>query len=488
MPNATNITYGSYNFQRDGGPVPFLTINKDFIRTDGGQRIGTKVRITLQGELNLLPSGVSGYKNVDTMQDLLCSGFMEDCQEFTVSCDGDILIQQYPRVNSITFSPTNDNWSQTSDFTIELEYDGESYSGLYLENISENWDLSIDTQASLYNFNDIGGGTGDNNMHLFALSHTLSAKGSPTCSGSRPAWQEARDWVISRLGYSSGDYTGSGVFNLNAITYSGWNHSRVQRIGETDGTFEVTESWLIADSGFLSNCGAAIEDFTATLSFNSQDGLTTIGLQGSIQGLENVDYGLINPNYTIIQNKYDNASGFWDCVRPKLAGRASLFGNGTNVNPIPLNFSIGHNPPRGIITYNYTFDNRPCTFVTGALFENITITDTYPTDVFAEVAVLGRGYGPVLQDLSTVTSSKRSVSIEVVMPPLTSCVDIIASINNKPNVSGLLCALQQDLSGVNTQLFKSQDQESWDFKTYRRNVEWTWVNCGGPAPNTSFCV
>ena len=88
-----------------------------------------------------------------------------------------------------------------------------------------------------------------------------------------------------------------------------------------------------------------------------------------------------------------------------------------------------------------------------------------------------------------MTSSKRNVTINAIMGPIDECEDISVAINSKPNVTGLLCALQQEISGVNTQFFKSQDQETWDFKTgsYNRSVEWTYVNCSGTPPNTSFC-
>ena len=488
--NATNIRYGDYNFQGAAGPVPLLTINKQYNRSEDGQRIGVTTTMTLDGELNKVPSGIVGYKNIDQMQDALCSGFAEDCKELRITCDNNLLLRQYPRVNSITFSPTSDNWAQTSDFSIELEWDEPDISGFLINTVTETWELQGDTQASFYDWT-LPGATGDNNMHLFQMTHTISAKANTYCSGPNsgiPGWKEARNFVITRLGYTQEDIEGSGVFNLSAATYSGWNHARVQRVGEYDGTFDVTETWLVADTGFANNCGNAIEDFTATTSFDANNGLTTTTINGSIQGIEEVSYGVNPGDYTVVQNKYENASGFWECARPKLAGRATLIGGG-NVNTSPLNLSVSHNPTRGVISYNYTYDNRPCNFITGALVETITVSDENPTDVFAEIAILGRSYGPVLQDISTVTSSKRTVNINVVMGPIDQCTDINAAISGKPDVTNLLCSIYQDISGVNTQIFKSQDTESWSFKNgvYNRTVQWVYVNCAGDPPNTNFC-
>lgn len=487
--NLTNITYGSYDFQRDGGPVPLLNINKEFLHSADGTKIGSVFRVTLQGELNKIPSGVEGYKNIDTMQDLLCSGFNEDCKEFKVVCGGNILIQQYPRVNSITFSPTPDNWAQTSDFTIELEWDGENFSGYNLRSVNESWDLQLDNRVSFYDMT-LPGATGDNNMHLFTLTHSIGAQGVTPCTGpnsGNPGWKEARNFVVTQLGYSLEDIQGSGVFNLSS-SLSGWNHSRVQRIGEHEGTFSVNETWLVADTGLQNNCGNAIEDFTANVSFDSSNGLTTVAVNGSIEGIEQISYGSNPGDYTVVQNKYDNASGFWDCVKPKLPGRASLVGN-VNINPQVLSSNVGHNPTRGIINYSYTYNNRPCNFITGSLLENITVSDDNPTDVFAEIMILGRSFGPILQDINTVTSNRRTVNISAIMGPTTQCSDLVAAINSKPDITSLLCTLQSDISGANIKMFKSQDQESWDIKTgqYNRTVQWTWNQCSGTPPNTSFC-
>lgn len=489
MANATNITYGDYNFQRDGGPVPLLDISLNFNRNDAGDILNTTYRTTLRGEINLLPSGIDGYKNIDDRQDLLISGFSEDYKEFKVVCDNNILIQQYPRVNSINFSPSNDNWSETADYTIELEWDGEPYSGLYLESITENWEFSIDQENKYYNWT-LPGGTGDNNMYVFSLTHNVSAKGLDSKNIKiRPAWQEARAWVVSRLGYDSSQISNSGVFNLNAVNFSGWNHSRVQRKSERDGTFDVTETWMVANTGLNNNAGAAIEDFTASVSYDLQNNLTNVSINGSIQGMEEVNYGNTPNSFSISKQAYANASGYWENIKPKLNGRASLVADGIKINPIPLNYNIAHNPAKGTISYGYQFDNRPCNFIPNAIFENITINDTNPVDVFAENVVLGRANGPVLQRLDTVTSSKRSVSVEILVPRVDQCTGLAEAIAAKPNIDSFLCELEAQISGGDNLYFKSQDSETWNFKDgrYNRSVEWTWTNCGGTPPKTSFC-
>jgi hypothetical protein len=490
MANATNITYGAYDFQVSAGPVPLLTIKKDFRRLATREKLGSFYTATLRGELNRVPDGVEGIVNVDSMQDALTTAFSTDCLEFKVVCGATTLISQYPRVKSITFSESRDQWAQTCPYTIELEWDGELLNGCVIESIVESWDLQLYNGNTYYTL-DLPGGTGDNNMNLFSLSHNISAKGLMDCDSSdgHIPWEHARDYVVGVLssGVTTEDKSASGVLNLDGANLSGWNHSRVQRIDKTDGHFHVDETWVLANTGLNNNIGAGIEDFTANVQYDAENGLTSVAINGTIEGLEDINYGTDPGDYTVNITKYENASGFWEGIQPKLYGRASVLA-GTTIHPTALNYSVGHNPTKGSISYNYTFNNRPCNFVSNALVEKITISDDHPVDVFAEIAILGRAYGPLLQDIGTVTSSKRTVNISVVMGPTTGC-DITGASAQKPNVDSILCSLYQDISGAQTQLFKNQDQESWDIKTgqYSRTVQWTYSQCSGTAPVTTFC-
>ena len=123
------------------------------------------------------------------------------------------------------------------------------------------------------------------------------------------------------------------------------------------------------------------------------------------------------------------------------------------------------------------------------MFENISVVDNNPTDVFASLTVLGRAAGPVLQDIGTVTAPTRDVNIDAIMTIGSGCT-VAQLLANKPSaqVSGILCAFETDLTGSFTQVFLTSDNENWNPKTgsYSRNVRWIYTNCSGLS-NTSFC-
>ena len=497
MSNSVNITYGGYDFQEDGGPIPFLDITRSFLRSEDGESIGTRFDMSVNGTLTPLPAGADGYVNIDTMQDTLLSGFDTDGKEFKVTCDATTLLSVYPKIGNISLPPSRDNWTQTSPYTINLFWEGDPITdNTYVESVSESWNVQIDNSTAKYDW-DLTGGVNDSNSILVSIGHSVSAKGIAHYDVGvlvSPAWQQAREWVVGQLGCDGTIAASSGVLNLTAADFSGFNHSRVQEYGERAGSFSVQENWIAMNTGVVGLCGNAIEDFTASVQYSIDSDLTTVSVNGTIQGLETINYGSSPGEYSVTEKKYDAASGYWNCIKPKLLGRATLISSDVStrsINPTQLTLSIGHNPSNGFITYAYSYDDRPCNFVAGSLGEDISITDLHPVDVFASLTALGRAYGPILQDVGTVTESKKAITINVMMPIYTGCSDIIEAYNDSPASAfvPLLCTIEESLSGSNVTYFKSQDQSNWNPKTGRfsQSVEWTYAPCGGDAPSTSFC-
>ena len=76
---------------------------------------------------------------------------------------------------------------------------------------------------------------------------------------------------------------------------------------------------------------------------------------------------------------------------------------------------MGLNEYAGEISYALDFDNRPTNILSGVLTENISVTDTYPGDVFATIPILGRKTGPILQALGSRTEYRRDLSLDLLM-------------------------------------------------------------------------
>lgn len=504
MANEVTMTYGTYSFT----PVPFITLEKQYGKTEADEHIGATFAITLEGTLTPLPNDAGGYLNVDALQDELREAMSVDGQLFKVSCGATVLISAHPRINSLQYARSSDNWVQTTPFTITLEWDeeptgsGEDSFTEFLKSTKETWNVEYVEDRAWYDW-DLNG-TPDAAAHAVRLTHNVSAVGKRhyiSGGGStgvleKPAWEQARDWVIPRLGYDSAQITSSGVINLDAGDFVAYNHVRTQSIDETAGEFAVTETWLaITPSGSGVN-GIATEDFTVSIRTSLDSDITAVSIEGSIQGLETRNYGTNPGDFDITESKYEAALDYWTTVQAKLVGRVNKVLDGDSsrsINPIARGKSVGHNVTNGVITYTYEYDDRPCNFISGALSESLTINDTDPTDVFASLTILGRAAGPILQDIGTVTAATREISIELVMGVPTGCdsgnCGFLISSSPKSQVDNLLCCLEGELTDAYNQVFKSQDNASWSPKTgrYTRTVQWTYTNCSGYAPSTSFC-
>ena len=190
---------------------------------------------------------------------------------------------------------------------------------------------------------------------------------------------------------------------------------------------------------------------------------------------------------------------------PSNYNRLSVTNNPINskealLNPIPISTSETLDPKKGSISYSYEFSNK-LSAISGAISESVTVNDTGPTDVLAEVFVLGRQLGPVLQNLGSKTTTTRDISIDLtVMPPtgfngffMTQAACPLykgGTIYNLVSamVSGLRPFGPRDASVfpggtrdalTRGQVFVRRDDESWNPSEgrYSRSISWAYQQC-----------
>ena len=484
------MTYGGNSIS----PVPLVTIAKNKDRSGDLTDIGSTFKITLNG--TIINQNPGGLAVTDAALDSIKNIFKTDGQVFEIYCDATLILRCYPIVVAgPVFDESSDNWVFRIPYTIELEYyqddkNEDAYSE-YISALDESWNIEFIDDKEHYSWTLPTVGL-DKNPYFLRLTHNISATGKRRFVSSglyQPAWKNARDAVVSRLGYDNtklGDY----VININpsGSGFGAYNHVRTNQIGESDGSYTVTESWVLANSG-TGIAGKAIEDFTINYRKAIETGINTITIDGSIEGLDTRSYGTNPGDYGFSQTKYAAAEAYWASVKTKLYYRCQYAASGETpgtLNIIPKTNSIGYNPTAGTITYAYEYDTRPSNCISGALSEVFTITDNNPTDVFASLSVIGRAAGPILQDMGTVTARTREVNIEVVMTPATGCptttgnwYSLRYTQSPKPQVDSLVQIIYSEMTGTYGQVFKHIDSENWNPKDgrYTRNVGYTAGNC-----------
>lgn len=299
---------------------------------------------------------------------------------------------------------------------------------------------------------------------------------------------------------------------------------RVQ--GEIKGLSMVAPAALTGEPGLIREVAPTKLDLTYS------SGLISGSIPGGSQKLLDVkdqDSPTMDKFYG---SKYENAASGWLYdIKPYLYRRACLVMNSKDrtvpyipatVNPqpppnnpmystlgllniVPVSTSEGHDPRKGTITYSYEFNNK-FTIISGVISENITMSDTGPTDVIGEAFVLGRALGPILQNLGTKTSSTKEVSIEVLVVPPSSLKGFFMQNNDCPlwtggavftTITGIIEGLKpfgdrpdymfgtptigrsQGQIGARGQVFVKGDNVTWEPTNGRfvKTVSWTYQQC-----------
>lgn len=457
-------------------PIETANVNRELIRSEDDTIIGKLYNITLKGRIlaykgSPTSSGTwwetTGYppdENIDAdnrLRSLLNKREALDC---LFSHDGKLMeitpwsasapMKCNPRVKSVEW--TEGPWTEYFEFTVQLEAD-HIFNNLQPD-CPQEFDEKISDAQDEWSFET------NENQDTFRLSHNLSAKGKKTydVNGNviREAWQEAQAWVQQRLGIDQDRVTASGLVNLPSY-YVGYNYIRGETVGKLNGSYSATENWLLSS-------GNIIEEFTVETRTGIEDGLTQTSVQGTVTGLESRNNTTwVGPS----QTKYAAASGqFFYNIQPILFSRAQQY-TGLALNPVPVNQTIGRNPPAGVITYNFDYNNRPVPPVSGALSTIITVNDDLQHDLFAVIPVIGRYTGPILQDIGSRSEKRRVLTIEVVMPaqiygsgtPVEPYVeDIVSDYTPSPDYI----------------IFKGDNQKTWvpfgASPRLTRNVSWTY--------------
>jgi hypothetical protein len=383
-------------------------------------------------------------------------------------------------------------------------------------------------------------------------------------SGYYNAYLDAKKWVENRLASpwqasnSSGVYFG-GAFSPSTMSGSIYlyNHVRSISFSITEGTYELNDTWLAMPTGITHT-----EDYTIDISTDEKY-IKTVKVNGTIKGLSiaaaaavtgtgnlgiaadgkmGLSGGLLvgqtggtmiyssdtgNPPTTSLKNnKYDNALMAWHSgIKPFLYHRASAglnrprynqsyvpdgynrdkvlqnptYSQDNRLNIIPWSTSESHDPRKGVITYGYEYNNK-FTILSGVISEAISIDDSGPTDVYAEVFVIGRRLGPVLQSLAAKTSSKKNVSIDITVMPATGIPQYFMTNESCPLFTGgnIYTNIEKILEGLKPfgtrdpslfpnvtnhttqgQVYLTENTQNWNPAEgrYSRKVGWVYQQC-----------
>lgn len=336
----------------------------------------------------------------------------------------------------------------------------------------------------------------------YRVTRNISATGKTVYKYDKryEAWEQARGFikteilkeqtggdvdptVSSQIGYFPGylqDSTfGSGLLEIPS-NFTAYNHVRSENIDKTGGVYSLSDTWILCSE-------PAMESYDISVSSSSESPIISVSINGSIKGLSQN-----NADQYINNNKYINALSKYNTITGDFGINSTIYKRARNItsvvlNTVPANFSMTRNELVGEINYNITYDNRPTTFFTGVSQESISITDTYPGDVYSIIPIINSTTGPIFQYIGGRTEYRRDLTID-----LTVSRNNIGSnkmnakfsyIYRKPsyntNINQTLTSIINTCSPANEPLirkyFLNPTSESWDPKTGRYSIQISWT-------------
>ncbi len=477
-------------------PAPKVSVNKTYIESGDGGILASEFTITLNGVISAPLSGsdTSNLGSILSSQNSIRNTFSQDLSDADSTGAGKILNvdgHEYDgcHVESLSFeggTPREVNLNQLGFYTVVLkctDYNADNDNFTYnIISASENWE--VEYAEDIKDAVTVPDGSSVNVKTAYRVSHTVSATGKPKYKTDSSldtdglAWQQARLYVINTLGLQAvGDSSlGGGADTTNTLDVpsglNNRNHVRTQSVDEKGGTFSVTETFVLYDSTSPKN---VMQDIEVTVSQNpAESQRTTVTVNGTLTGLRS---GLSN-----VDDSYSNALSYFNMSvnRPaNLKNQAkNLSGIGTSVtlNEIPLSKVIGKNPAEGTVTYSVEFDDRPAVTLTDALSESATVNDSHPGYLFGSTPAIGRGIkGPILQWLGAGTESTRSLTLEVVWPPIHGYCNPVTSLPSKHTTYGQEIKQVIANAAPGGTSFCNAPTETWDPANGRYTLEISWT-------------
>ena len=376
------------------------------------------------------------------------------------STDG---LKAYCDVENISFDDQS-RWTTRCGYTIVLKtsnftesandlFDNNSSEDAfdyYVSEVSEDWSIE---EAATYTAT---AANAEAQNKLFSISHTVSAIGKRVYVNgvmSTTPLQQAMGYVNNVIGLGRDNIPTSLLPIIVGLEV--YDRKLVETINKFTGSYQVAETFTLGPAG-----QAATESVTINI---EQDlgSIVRISIDGRIQGLRTNDISDTSVD------SYANAVAYWDSIANNIYNRAnSYLIGGCNLNTIPSSTSIGRNITEGLITYNYSYDNRPANIITGALSEDIQISDTYPGQLINVVPVIGRSQ-PIIQYINSRSEYKRSLQITANMP-FVGCVAVKPPIEDLTTIFDLY-------KPSGTRVYYSAPSESFNPKTgaYSYSIDWT---------------
>jgi len=444
---STKMFVGLYQFR----PVPLFDVSTELIRDDANNPLSLRHTYDFQGTLlERLPSQSGTFPDMYLQKELLKRALTESgVQEFRITFENKVVQSGiFPTVTDVSFEAGV--WVDRINYTFSFTHD-----------------QAISGQAAINAFSDEWTFDENDDRRTINVNHSISAVGVNTSIlPVSNALDNARDFVLPRTGYSNVP-AGYPVFVEGSGSLSAFQEKRSENINAQNGTFSVTESFILSSGNFV---------HTQTGQINTDsNGISTVSLDGNIKGLGRKDaawFHALSALNTYVKPLFpSDASGIYI----ELGGDATLF------TFAPESESFTKNKYTGTIDYSISFTDDPSQNLPSGIQDfTITVQDDKPVRLFASFAIMERSLGNVVQDIGTSTEGTYSVAgnaIGVSSFPFASLISYCEDrINDLKPMS---------INYVNLRLEQRSITKDEDHNTLSFNIVWKYTKGLGGIPSAT---
>lgn len=445
---SVRVFYGDFEFI----PAPILNWQTTYLKDGKLDNVGIQHVIGFDGIFLELAGESGNFSSVMGRRQSLSDALASGNQDLVITQDGTtVLSGVFPKITDLSFegdpSPQG-TWADRLNYTFNASY-VEDFYGTPVQSFTEAWNFEEADDRRTVN-----------------VTHNISAVGMDTSgSGINNAVTNARTFVLGRVGYGNVPPSHP-AFATASGTATGFEGSRTESVDVAGGSVSVNEQFILSSGNYTHVQEATYEE--------GDDGITTVGLQGTLQGLGRGDVAFARA-----------LDGFTGNVRPKLPANASGvyddFGGGAELFTSQFNnYSLTQNKFLGTITYSAQYtddvgDNLP----SGVKEFDISVADNEPIRLFASFPIFERTLGNVVQDVATPTEGTFSITGSTVGKQDFAFSDLKNFVQDRINALRPLPA-----NYITLRMTQQQVTENEDAKTLQWSLQWTYTKSLSEAATT----
>lgn len=219
-------------------------------------------------------------------------------------------------------------------------------------------------------------------------------------------WQFAKEWIKAQLPLDPRSSPSVATNGVPLVSFpAGYGYvgaSLTEDVDKLGGEYGVTVSWMYAPLN-ASGIYYAADDYSITKNDTIVGNKTNYKISGTVKGTNSNDksdaytaaltFLSQNINPTILRNRISTA-----------------FSVPTSVIIGPMNSVQTHNDFGGTINYEYDFYKKIASLPACFFDVELNVSKNSEERVIAEVPIPGRTNGPIIQDIKTKQTKKRSVT------------------------------------------------------------------------------